>query len=231
MMVKTLLCSIVFLLFGPNLIFAQERPTANGAKELATKYLNNVRIKAQGVETLFIDLSLSYDIPIGLEIASHDDEFATYEVNLKAGTLTDLLNQFTDMHRQYSWNINNGVVNVFPKNNFRDFVITDLLNVQISNFSVKANSSCWAFVESLLNTAEVQNALKMYGMNRSKLNFGGGYFPQLGRQFSFDVSNRTVRQILNQVISQSQIAKIWLVKKYSTDQTLLIRVNARHEDL
>jgi hypothetical protein len=233
-MLKVMLCFAVYVLVmlsgTTSLICAQESAVAHKDENLAGRQLENVQIEEQGIEALFTDLSLSYDIPIGLEIVSNDNEFATYTLDLKKGTLTDLLTQFAKQHNEYTWEIKDGVVNVFPKYNYRNSVLDELLRVQISKFSVKENSSCWALVESLTNTVEVRNVLKTYGMTRSGLNFSGAYFPQVGRHFKLDVSDMTLKTILNKVIKESPVAKIWLIKKYSVDGTFMIRLNARHED-
>lgn len=231
MMLRLAVYALVMLFGATGLVCAQEPALANKDGDLAGRQLENVQIEGQGIEALLTDLSLSYNIPIGLEIASHDDEFTTYTLDLKRGTLTDLLTQFVRQHNQYTWEIKDGVVNIFPKSNYRDFVLDELLKVQISKFSVKENTGCWRLVDSLTNTVEVQNVLKTYGLTRSGLNFSGGYFPQVGRHFKLDVSDMTVKTILNKVIKESPIAKIWLIKKYSHDQTFVIRLNSRHEDL
>lgn len=231
MMLRLAVYALVMLFGATGLVCAQKAALANKDGDLAGRQLENVQIEGQGIEALLTDLSLSYNIPIGLEIASHDDEFTTYTLDLKRGPLTDLLTQFVRQHNQYTWEIKDGVVNIFPKSNYRDFVLDELLKVQISQFSVKENTGCWRLVDSLTNTVEVQNVLKTYGLARSGLNFSGGYFPQVGRHFKLDVSDMTVKTILNKVIKESPIAKIWLIKKYSHDQTFVIRLNARHEDL
>ena len=104
------------------------------------------------------------------------------------------------------------------------------MRVQISKLSVKENSSCWKLVDSLTSTVEVQDVLKTYRMTRSGLNFSGGYFPQLGRQFKLDVTDMTLKTILNRVIKESPVAKIWVIKQYSSDRTFVIWLNARNEE-
>lgn len=230
MMLRLAVYALVTLFGATSLVCAQEPAVTNKAGNLADMQLENVRIEEQSIESLFTALSLSYNIPIGLEIASNDDEFATYALDLKKGTLTDLLTQFARQHNQYTWKIKDGVVNIFPKQNYRDFVLDELLTVQISKFSVRENSSCFTLEESLTNTVEVRKILQTYGLARSGLNFSGVYFPQVGRHFKLDVSDMPVKTILNKVIKESPIAKIWLIKKYSHDQTFVIRLNARHED-
>lgn len=141
-----------------------------------------------------------------------------------------MLTQFVKQHNQYTWEIKDGVVNIFPKGNYRDFVLDELLTVQISRFSVRENSSCFTLEESLTNTVEVRKILQNHGLARSGLNFSGAYFPQLGRHFKFEVSDMTVKTILNKVVNESPIAKIWLIKKYSVNGTFVIRLNARNEE-
>jgi hypothetical protein len=231
MMLRLAVYALVMLFGATSLVCVQEPAVANKYGDLADKQLENVQIEGQGVAALLTDLSLSYNIPIGLEIASNDDEFTTYTFDLKRGTLTDLLTQFVKQHNQYTWEITDGVVNIFPKSNYRDFVLDELLKVKISKFSVKENTGCWTLADSLSNTIEVQYVLKTYGMTRSGLNFSGAYFPQVGRQFKLDVTDMTVKSILNKVIKESPVAKIWLIKRYSVNGTFDIRLNARHEDV
>jgi hypothetical protein len=230
MMLHCALFALVMLFRTNSLVCAQEPAVANKDGDLAGRQLENVQIEGQGVEALLTDLSLSYNIPIGLEIASHDDEFTSYTLDLKKGTLTDLLTQFVKRHNQYTWKIEDGVVNILPKSNYRDFVLDELLKVQISKFSVKENTGCWTLVDSLTNTVEAQNVLKTYRMTRSGLNFSGGYFPQLGRQFKLDVTDMTLKTILNKVIRESPLAKIWVIKQHSSDRTFVIWLNARNEE-
>jgi hypothetical protein len=232
MMLHLVVYALVMLFGATSLVCAQEAAVGtNKAGNLADMQLENVRIEEQSIEALFTNLSLSYDIPIGLEIAPHDDEFATYALYQKRGTLKDLLTQFSNQHTQYTWEVKDGVINIFPKQNYRDFVLDELLRIPISKFSVHENSSCWTLEESLTDTVEVRKIMQTYGLSRHGLNFSGAYFPQVGRQFKLDVTDMTVKSILNKVIMESPVAKIWLIKRYSATGTFDIRLNARHEDV
>jgi hypothetical protein len=222
---------LVVLWGATSLVWAQGSAVTKKAADLADKQFENVQIEEQSVEGLFTKLSLTYDIPIGLAIASNDDDLATYSLDLKKGTLTDLLTQFARQHNQYAWEVKDGVVNIFPKRDYRDLVLDELLGVQISKFSVSENSSCWKLVDSLTNTLEVRKILQSYGLARRGLNFSGAYFPQVGRQFRLDVTNMTVKTILDNVVKKSPVAKIWVIKKFNIDGTFDIRLNARQEDL
>lgn len=231
MILRLAVYELVMLFGATSLVCAQESAATKKDSDLADRKFENLRIEGQSIESLFTALSLSYNIPIGLEMASNDDEFTTYALALKEGTLTDLLTQFSNQHTQYTWEVKDGVINIFPKQNYRDFVLDELLRVHISRFSVRENSSCWTLEESLTNTVEIRKILQTYGLSRSGLNFSGAYFPQLGRLYKLDVSDMPVKSILNKVIRESPVAKIWLIKRYSVNGTLDIRLNARHEDV
>jgi hypothetical protein len=219
------------MFFGAaNFFYAQKPSVKNKVDDLASMRLENVQLEAQSIESLFSDLSLSYDIPIGLETASHDDEIAFYSIEFKNGTLSDLLTQFVVRHNQYVWEIKNGVVNIFPKDKYRDIVLDKLLEAKISNLLIKEKTSCWALEESLVNTTEIKKILEANEMTRVRGNFSGAYIPQLGRHFTLEISNMTLKSILNKVIKESAIAKFWIIKTYSSEQTFILRLNARHED-
>ena len=211
-------------------LYAQKTRDPGKHEPLSTLPLENVHIEAQSIESFFSDLSLHYDIPIGLEIASNDDPFAMYDMEFKRGTLADFLNQFIKTYSLYTWDTRDGVINIFPKDGYRDLVIDSLLNTQVASFRIEANTSCRDAVDLLLATAEVKRKLQATGITQSGLNFSGVYFPQLGREFTLDVSVTTVKSILNKVAKDSPLARIWVSKKNGHDQTFFIRFHASHPD-
>lgn len=208
-----------------------QKSAASSDESLATMQLENVKIKTQGVESFFSELSLYYNIPVGLEIAINDNEFNTYKIDFKKGALSDLLTQFVNQHNEYTWDIKDGVINIFPKDSYRDSAIYALLKTEISSFSVKERTSCWDLESALIATPEIEKVLVANGLTRNKRNFTGAYIPQLGRRFTLDVSDMMLKSILNKVIKESPTAKFWCIKRYSDNQTFFISLNAQHEDL
>jgi hypothetical protein len=200
------------------------------AKADAAMQLPPTQIEGQGIEAFFSDLSLTYDIPIALEIASNNEELATYMADFKGGTLSEFLTQFAAQHEEYTWEIKDGVVSVFPKEEYRDPSFKELLRTQLKTFSIAEKTSCWALEDALVRTPEIKKALEAHSLQVSGRNFSGGYFPQLGRNFKLAVSNTTVESLLNTVIKQSPVARMWFIKRYSYDRTFAIRFDARHED-
>jgi hypothetical protein len=138
---------------------------------------------------------------------------------------------FTDRHDRYAWEIKSGVVNVFPKDGYRDGLLRDLLGTEILRFRVSKDTSCWSLAKDLTSTPEIKKVLEDNGTSYRTRNFTGAYFPQVGRDFDLSVSNVTLKAILNNVIKESPTAKFWLITRNSYDQTVFLGLNARHEDL
>ena len=223
---------IIMLIFvGANSsAYAQKMVQPRTHKQPAPTQLENFHIQAQSIESFFSRLSLSNNIPVGLEIASNDNEFIVYDLELKRGTVADFLNRFVKAHNQYTWETVDGVINVFPKDSYRDLTIAELLNTPIGSFSIGENTSCFALIDALLATPEVKKYLAASGISQRGLNFSGGYFPQLGRSFTFNDSNMTVKSILNKVAKESPLARMWVTKKYGAEQKFFISLQAFHAD-
>jgi hypothetical protein len=224
--------AILVLFFGANnFLYAQKFDPATKDADLAARLLENVQIESQSIGSLFSHLSLYYDIPIGLETALSDDEFATYQIDFKKGTLSDLLTRFVARYDKYDWEIKDGVVNVFPKGNQRNVLFKELLDTTISSFSVKENTSCVALIKSLLTTPEIKRILEINETTYRTPIPGGFGIQQVGRDFKLDVSNMTLKSILNKVIKESPTANFWLITRDSYDQALFVNLSARHEEL
>jgi len=228
-MSRFVVCVSVLLLTATTVLYARRGAVAVTQNDLGTRSLENVKIEAQSIGALLEKLSLPYDIPIGVEIASNDDERVDYQLDFKKGSLSDLLNEFVAKHDQYTWEIRDGAVNIFPKDKYRDALFRDLLATQIGSFAVKKKTSCLELAKSLAATSEVRKVLAAHGTSYQERSFSGGYFPQVGQNFALDVSNMTLRSTLNKVIKESPAARFWLVTRNS-DQTVFLSVGARFED-
>jgi|SoiMetStandDraft_5_1073268.scaffolds.fasta_scaffold23403_1 hypothetical protein len=229
-MVKVILRLIIPLLtlvFGQFDTLAQTR--VQKSQDLAVIQLENVQIKAHSIGSFFSTLALSSDIPIGLEIAFSKDTRTPYAVDFKKGTLSELLTQFVTEHTEYAWEIRDGAVNVFPKKGYRVALFEDLLKTRIGRFSVKENTSCAALVESLITTSEITKVLNVRGAKYRAPDLTGFYIPQVGRKFVLEVSNSTMKSILNRVVRLSPTAKFWVIATNS-DGSLNVSLAANHED-
>jgi hypothetical protein len=210
--------------------FAYTQSVTVWAKADAATQLPAMQIEGQGIEAFFSDLSLTYDIPIALEIASNNDELATYRTDFNGGTLSEFMLRFVAQHQEYTWTINEGVLKILPKEKYRDPIFKELLGTQLKTFSISEKTSCWALEDALVSTPAVKKTLDAHSLQVSGRNFSGAYLPQLGRNFRLDIANTTLESLLNTVIKQSPVARMWFIKRHSYDRTLAIRFDARHED-
>jgi len=228
-MFRLVLAIILAMCCAANFSALTQRATV-WAKVDTAMQLPPRQIEEQGIQAFFSDLSLTYDIPIALEIASNDNDFTIYIDNFEGGTLSQFLNRFVAQHEEYTWELKDEVVSVFPKEKYRDPIFKELLGTRLKTFSIPEKTNCWALEDALVKTPEIKKVLEAHFLQVSGRNFSGGYLPQLGRNFKLDVSNTTLGSLLNTVIKQSPVARIWFIKRYNYDQTFAIRFNARHED-
>ena len=210
---------------------AQHTGAASEKHDLANRWLENVRIEEENIAGLFSHLSSAYDIPLGLEIALGNDERSLYRVHFERGTLADLLTRFVAEHKEYAWKIENGVVSIFPKDGYRDPVLQELLSTEISSFSVKEKTDVSAFGKKLLSAIEVKRILDKNEITYDTGSLGGFYIQQLGQKFSFEVSNTNFKSILDKVITESPVARSWVVSYKIPTRNLLLRVNSGIEYL
>ena len=111
------------------------------------------QIQEQGIEAFFSDLSLTYDIPIALEIASNNDGLATYMIDFKGGTLSEFLTRFVAEHKEYTWEIKDGVVSVFPKEKYRD--LPEVKSLLERNHVTVPRLSDYAYFPSIYSKPDV----------------------------------------------------------------------------
>ena len=208
---------------------AQQTAVAKTRIDLAQLRLENVDIERESIGELFSVLSFANNIPIGLEIARGGDQTSLYRIDFQKGTLSDLLTQFVAQYDGYEWKIEDGVLNVFPQEEYRDPVIQELLSTEITSFSVPEKTTTSGFGESLLSTPEIKRNPALHATTFDTGYIGGFYIQQLGQKFSFEVSGIQVKAILNKVIRESPVARTWIISNRTSAQKIFLRVNAKLE--
>ncbi|HEU4712668.1 MAG TPA: hypothetical protein VFS76_13940 [Pyrinomonadaceae bacterium] len=188
--------------------------------------LENVELKRQKVADLFGSFSFQHLIPVGLEVAHGGEEPTLFELELTRGTLSELLRQFVADHPEYTWKIENGVLNVFPKDDYRDPLLRQLLATEVESFSVAKRTSAWNFGQNLLRTSEAKRLLDSYRVTYDTGYLGGFYIQQLGREYSFDVSHTSFKSILDKLVRESPTTRYWLLSHDLVERRLFLRVNA-----
>ena len=228
-MLKLAFCVIAGVLFI-GVIHAQDKAVVKTRTDLAERRLKNVQIEKQSLGQLFAALSFRYNIPTGLEIARSGNHLDLYRIDFREGKLSQLLKQFVCENPEYAWKIEDGVLSIFPKDDYRDPLVREILSTKISSFSVSERTSTWNFRENLLSTPESETVLRLYGTSPGSGYLGGFYIPQLGRKFSFDVSDLPVKSILDKVVRESPVARYWSILNDAPERRLYLQVSATLED-
>jgi hypothetical protein len=230
MTLKLAVCVLACVLSAPGRSAAQSSAGGDKGVDFAQIPPGEARVEIQGVDELFAYLAFTYNVPIGLEVAQDEDVRATYRLNPKQGTLSDLLTQFVNEHDRYTWRMEVGVVSVFPKEGHRDPLLRELLATELNSFSVKEKTDCQRFAKSLLDAPEVRKTLTGYGLTFDTGRLGGFYLQQLGQRFSLNFSEAQLKLILDKVIKESPTAKFWVIRRDRAMQELSLRVKATIED-
>lgn len=204
---------------------AQSRGSTRKNGDLASRLIRNVALEGQ-LWDLMTSLSLDYDIPLGLEISSDEKLSNRYRLELSEGTVADLMSQIIRQNERYDWSIENGVVNIFPRDKYRHAFLAELLRVRISSFAVNKNSDCWKLQDDLVNTREIKAVIDAHGMQIGT-NFSGFYIPQLGRNFSLKASEITLKALLNRIIKESPLARTWLISADNSSRILNLGMTSR----
>lgn len=204
---------------------AQSPDSLRKNTDLATRLIKNVALEGK-FSNLLTRLSLDYDIPLGLEISSDEQLSNHYKVELSEGTVADLMSQIVSQNGQYDWIIENGVVNIFPRDKYRDTFLAELLTVRIGSFAVDKNSDCLKLQNDLVKAPEIKAVIDAHGM-QTGINFSGAYIPRLGQQFSLKVSDITLKALLNQIIRESPLARTWIISTDNSSRTLSLGVTSR----
>lgn len=226
--------AIAFILFLSFAHFAVAQEIAADSKTsqpLASRHLYDVRLRGYGVRGLLSDLSLWYDIPIGLEVAMNSSGFGRLRMDFKKATLEEVLNRVVTEHPEYAWEIKDGVVNVFPKEGRQDPIVKQVLGTEIGTLSIEERTTTWDVEKALVDTPELSAVMKTQALTTPGWWFSGFYFPNVGRDFNLHVSNRSVRLILNTIVKESKTAKFWSVSRDSAEHTLSINMNAHQENI
>lgn len=228
----TAVWTLLLLLGVSSFVSAQDVRTSDkktDAPLTATMQLEDVRLRGH-IVALLSELALQHDIPIGFEQAMNAADVSERRIRFERITLADLLTQLVAEYEQYSWEIRDGVVYVFPKEGSRDPILNRVLNVEIKTFSLKKGTLTWDVEAALFNSREVKEVVDAYGLTTRNGYIGSGfYFPQLGHNFTLDAIDTTVMSILNRIVKESPVAKFWSISRTSSSHMLFLDLAASHE--
>ncbi len=196
--------------------FAQiEKSNNDSLTDTKVELFENESKLKLGVEWYLQGVFLQAGRPAGIVFDNNEDVYKEFEYQPQILTLTEVLDLFVKSRPEYSWKTINGVINVFPENDY------SILSTRISEFKVE-NEFPWKMDEKLIQTEEFQRYIKeknlvnkvpdpdnIYGF----IFFGGGGRSDPRYKISIDVKNATVREILNEIVRKSE-TRFWSYHEY-----------------
>jgi hypothetical protein len=157
---------------------------------------NSIRVVSYSgdLAALLSALAPSYNVTIALETDPQQPSSQVI-IEVKDGTIRDVLDAIVRNRPQYSWAESDGVFEVFPVAGRAQFLETRISSFQISNTSWFEASNI------LLALPEVQESMAALRLSRREA--AGTKRGQLGELFSVDLKNLTLRQALNEMARKS----------------------------
>jgi hypothetical protein len=182
-----------------------------------------VNIQESNIHLALSKLANQYQLPIGLEVAADDDllKDRNLAVRVKAGTVKDVLDAIATQCPDYTWELKDEVINVFPKRPNRDPLLENILAVRLKTFAIEKGTARIEFTKAVVSSHELSSLLEANGLSVEYEIFSKHDIRALGRRFSVNVSDVTVKSLLNQVIKRSE-TKYWLLNRYGENRQYLL---------
>jgi hypothetical protein len=184
----------------------------HASQELIDGSIDNIDIQAANIHLMLSRLSAATKIPIGLEVSPNDDLLVDRKMKLhiQKATVRTALDSIVKQNPLYTWRIINGVVNVFPTDGNRDHLIRQVLETKLERFAIERGMSRFALRQTVTALSEVKSVLAKANVHPENQSFMSRDFEPVGRNFSLQVSNISVTELLNSVIRDSQ-TNYWVV--------------------
>jgi len=181
----------------------------------ADKFFNIDFRKPIRLDTFVWDLFDSTATPAGISFAKDEDVYSEkYEFRPSTPKLGDILDSFAQA-TGYSWRESNGVVNIFPAQDY------SILDTQISRF-VADKEYPSDLRKKLIETPEFQKYLHDRNlidrvpdpMNKHGfITIGPIGRPDPRSKISFELTNASVREILNEIV-RKRANGLWSYREY-----------------
>ena len=188
--------------------------------------------KATLVEVLST-LAVEYRVAIGLEEATDSRQkinkrmyvedgkikWKDGTINIKSGTLKEVLDSLVEQEPQYTWEVRDNVINVFPVQ-LRDEFLKKLLETKIEKFSPQKSMNKFEIRDMIVELPEVKALLKAEKVKALNRYYSTRRSIYADDEIDLSISNTDVRGVLNKIARDSE-HKIWFIE----------RIGEKREDL
>ncbi|MBK8149582.1 MAG: hypothetical protein IPK58_15610 [Acidobacteria bacterium] len=103
--------------------------------------IESLKVEERTIRQVLNTIAYEYGVPIGLEVAVSDDIARTISFSATNSSLTEVLDLIAQKDPSYTWEYRDGVINFYPKSEFRDTILFNLLETRIKTFNVRKRLS------------------------------------------------------------------------------------------
>lgn len=248
MKIKTLIIVLnLFVVLGIGILdsFAQVNSIDQKDKKITLK------LKNKPLSVVFFNLMVKYDVPIGMEGSTLENDTVDYvfntnlpyvdpsskitdrsydvkdhflTVDVENASLETVLDEIVGQMKNYKWEINDEVVNIIPIKG-RDKRYEKLLAINISNFIFQEYFTIGQIRNNILDLPEVQKYLSENNILSTKYR---GFIGNAARVLpvGMEFSNLTLRELLNKITKIKRGG--WLLRQsylYGTKEKEYIEID------
>lgn len=201
-------------LIALNVIAGVPQTPRGNNQELLNMPIKNLNLKAANISVLLSDLSTQKNLPIGLEVSPQDDlsKTKTVRLQIKSGTVADVLTSIVKQNPLYTWKIQDGVINVLPVEANRDPLLREVLETRLEKFSMERGMGKFYVRQTLSTIPAIKTILTQHKVVADNSAWSRDFTP-LGRGYELEASNISVSGLLNKIVRESQ-TKYWIVQRY-----------------
>lgn len=208
----TFLILLITLLFAP--ITQSQHKQTDGNQPSSEVQERRVKLYDLPVSTqeAFFDTLRQEKKPGGIVLLNRNCVVSEVkpQIQQEYTTLQTALNSIVKQDPWYSWNIDEGVVNLIPTDDE-----PDLLKIQIKKFHLNGDLNIHLALEKLLRLPEVETRAAKINLN--KIMYGGLQSPRNTKsRLKFQLRNVTLRQTLNEIVRKDGIA-VWRYRESNCD--------------
>lgn len=170
-------------------------------------------------------LASVYKIPVGFEDTSQPNPPGNgspeteKRIGLFKGTLEAFLNYLLQVEPGYSWELRDGVIDVFPTQ-LRSPKLSAILDTQIKEFTLRPMSGVLGAGDHICRTEEVKSKLKSLGITPIHFYQNDELEKVLPQKAPVKLTDMKVRDILNELVKYNR-AEMWTAATWGAANELL----------
>jgi hypothetical protein len=180
-------------------------------KDLLEQPVRMLNVNAENIFSALSEIVSKCKVPIGFESALEGNENLEVHINIRKGSLRDVLDAIVEQDYRYEWKLTDGVINIYPKVRRDDF-LRDLLNTQVHQFNIMKGTSRFSIRVGITDLPEIKAKLEDKKISRDIAAWTNADYVEASPGFILSMSDATVREILNQIIKTSE-AKFWALRR------------------